>query len=125
MSHWGADVRMRVLTQLFIKCLMDGIVTVLVLPAVAAVSFGQAVVAAIVLTLLAYVIGDVGVLPRAGNAGAVVVDFILATLFFWALPLFMPVSVGLGPAMVAGGAVAVVEILYHVYLNSSRPRQAQ
>jgi hypothetical protein len=115
---------LRVLTQLIIKFLMVGIITVLVLPAVAAVTFGQALWAALIVTLIAYVLGDVGVLPRGGNAAAVFVDFVLATLIFWALPMVMPVAIGFGPARVTGGAVAVGEILFHMYLNASRPRQA-
>jgi hypothetical protein len=113
---------MRVLTQLIVKYLMLAIITVLVLPAVAAVTVGQALWAALAVTLVGYLLGDVMILPRGGNAAAVVADFLLATLLFWALPLFMPVAVGFGAAVVAGGAVAVGEILFHLFLNSTRPR---
>ncbi len=116
---------MRVLTQLIIKYLMVGLITVLVLPAVAAVTFGQALWAALLVTLIGYVLGDVGILPRAGNSVAVVADFALATLIYWALPFVMPVAIGFGPALVTGGAVAVGEILYHMYLTASRPRQTR
>jgi hypothetical protein len=113
---------LRVLTQLIVKYLMVAVITVLVLPAVAAVAIGQALWAALIVTLLGYVLGDVGLLPRTGNAAAVLADLILATLVFWALPLVMPVAVGFGPALVTGGAVAVGEILFHLFLNASRVR---
>ena len=116
---------MRVLTQLVIKYLMLGLITVLVLPAGAAVTIGPALWAALIVTLVAYVLGDVLVLPRGGNATAVICDFVLVTLVFWLLPFVMPVAVGLGAALVTGGAVAVGEILYHLYLNSTRPRSTQ
>lgn len=112
---------MRVLTQLIVKYLMVGVITALVLPAVAAVTIGQALWAALAVTLIAYVLDDVAILPSAGNSAAVLVDFVLATLIFWALPLVMPVAVSLGPALVTGGAVTVGEILFHTYLNASRP----
>ena len=68
------------LTALVIKFIVIGLVSVIILPIFGRFSSGQAVLTALVLTLIAYLFGDLGVLPRYGNVTAVIVDAITAAL---------------------------------------------
>ena len=66
------------LTALVIKFIVIGLISVIILPVFGRFSSGQAVLTALVLTLIAYLFGDLGVLPRYGNVTAVNVDAITA-----------------------------------------------
>lgn len=109
---------LRILVQLAVKYVMIGLISVLVLPAVASVTAGRALWAALAVTLFAYLVGDMLVLPGLGNAMAVLADFVLATLVYWVWP---GPAIGFGAALVTGGAVAVAEILFHYYLDRRQP----
>ena len=108
---------MRYARQLLFKYVLIGAVTVLVLPAVARIAWGQALWVAAVATVALYLVVDLVVLPFAGNALAVVVDFLLAFAMFLVAPFLAPGSaVGVGAALTTAGAVAIIEILFHQYL---------
>ncbi len=108
---------MRLWWELALKFLLVGIVAELVLPQVGRVNWAQAMWVALVVTVVAYALGDRLALPAWGNAGAVLVDFVLALALFSTTPLLAPGSrLDLGGALVAAGALAIMEILYHQYL---------
>lgn len=88
-----------------------------ILPAVGRVAWAQAVWLGLIVTIIAYGLGDRIILPRMGNAGAVVADFIIAVGLLWMAPVLAPgVGLGFGGALVGGGAVSVAEILFHHHL---------
>ncbi len=108
---------MRYARQLLFKYVLIGAATVLVLPAVQRVGWGQALWLAAIATVALYLIGDVLILPFAGNALTVVVDFLVALGVFLAGPVLAPTTtVGVGGALTGAAAVAIIEILYHQYL---------
>lgn len=105
------------LGALAVKLVMVAALAAVILPAVGRVTWTQALVPAAVVAVVAYLIGDRIALRRMGNAGAVVVDFVVAVGLFWLAPMYVPgVHLGFGGALTAGGAVAVAEILFHQYL---------
>jgi hypothetical protein len=105
-------------TAIAVKFAVVALLTALVLPAVAPVSYGQAVLLAAGLTAVAFPLVDVGVLSRYGNAAAVVADLVVAVLVFRYAPLVMAgTAVGWGGALAGGGAIALAEILYHTYVK--------
>ncbi len=102
---------------LVVKLLIVAALLALILPAVGRVHWGQIAWLAVLLTAVSYILGDRVVLPAMGNSGAVVADFIIAVGLLSLAPVLAPgVRLGFGGALVAGGAVAVAEILYHQYL---------
>lgn len=105
------------LGTLVVKFVIVAALAAVILPAVGRVSWAQALVPAAVVAVVAYLIGDRIALRSMGNAGAVVVDFVVAVGLFWLAPMYVPgVRLGFGGALTAGGAVAVAEILFHQYL---------
>ena len=125
-GEWGAGGRsMEYVRQLVFKYVLIGAATVLVLPAVHPVGWGQALWIAAVATVALYLIGDVIVLPFAGNALTVVVDFLLAFAVFLAGPFLAPTAqVGLEGALTGAAAVAIIEVLYHQYVLQRGPSGA-
>jgi hypothetical protein len=103
---------------LVVKYLVIAVLSALILPATSGVHWPWALWIAAVVTAVTYVVGDRMVLHAAGNAAAVVADFVLAVALYWAAPLYAPGAVvPFGAALVAGGAVGVAEILFHQYLQ--------
>ena len=51
------------LTSLLVKFIMIGLISVIILPLFAQISSGQAILIAVVLTVVAYLLGDLMVLP--------------------------------------------------------------
>jgi energy-coupling factor transport system permease protein len=68
------------LTSLLVKFIMIGLISVIILPLFAQISSGQAILIAVVLTVVAYLLGDLMVLPRYGNTTATVLDVVLAAV---------------------------------------------
>jgi hypothetical protein len=106
-----------VLATLVVKFLVIAVLLALILPATSRVHWSQALWIAVVVTAVTYVVGDRLVLRTAGNAATVLVDFGLAVLLVWFGPRYAPgAAIPFGAALVAGGAVAVGEILFHQFL---------
>lgn len=105
------------LGTLVLKYVVIAFLAAVIMPAVGRVTWTQALVPAAVVAVVSYLIGDRLALRAMGNAGAVVVDFVLALVLFWLAPTYVPgVRLGFGGALTVAGAVAVAEILYHQYL---------
>ena len=110
-----------VATTLALKYAIVAGLSLLILPAVGRVAWPQALWIALVVAAASHGLGDRLVLPAAGSAGAVVADFALGVALFWAAPFYAPhVRLPFGGALVAGGAVALAEILYHQFLLAPR-----
>ena len=89
----------------------------LMLPALGRVSPLPVVWLALAVTGGSYVLSDRIVLNRAGNAAAVVCDFVLAVTLLYGLGRVIPgVRLPFGGALTAGGALTVAEILFHQHL---------
>ncbi len=80
----------------------------------------QTIVAAIILTLLSYILGDLWVLPKYGNGTALVVDFLIGAAFIWAMDQMLPQTriSGFG-IIVMAGVLTLGEWLFHFYLLST------
>ncbi len=102
---------------LIIKFLFVTGLTLVVLPFVGRAGWDQALVLGLVVAGLSYLVGDRVVLRHAGNAWAVVADFVLDASTYLAMAAVMPgVSLGAGAAVTLAGAVTLGEILFHHYL---------
>lgn len=112
------------LTALVIKFIVIGLVSVIILPIFGRFTSGQAILTALVLTLIAYFFGDLGILPRYGNVTAVIVDVITAALVIgvadWAVNGF--ITLNATGWVLALALLAVGEWFFHRYLSASPVR---
>ncbi|MDD4238439.1 MAG: DUF2512 family protein [Desulfotomaculaceae bacterium] len=67
-------------TALLIKLIMVAIISVVLLPLFSRITAVQALGIAVVLTLVAYLVGDLWILHRYGNISATIADVVLAAL---------------------------------------------
>jgi len=79
---------------------------------------GEILSIAIITTLVAYVLGDLFLLPRFGNLVATIADFGLAFLAVWALgSIFIEQTFDiLTASFFAALAITVVEAFFHIYM---------
>lgn len=107
--------------NLAVKLVFFTIVLSLLLPAGAAgdrYTFGGVLWLSVALTLLAYVVGDLWVLPTYGNWTAVAADAGIAVLGLWALPPILGTpDIGFGTIILAALILAVGEYYFHRYLR--------
>ncbi|WP_053366364.1 DUF2512 family protein [Bacillus sp. FJAT-27245] len=80
------------------------------------VSFLDATLLGIILTLLAYFTGDMFVLPRMGNVAATVGDFVLSLVVLWGGLHILGYNDSLAEAFVASLVLAAGEWFYHKWL---------
>lgn len=79
---------------------------------------------AAIVTVVAYLVGDLVILRMYGNAVAVVADIILSTVTLWAaMTLFNPAraqvpTISLGQALLVGVVIGIVEIFDHRFVAS-------
>lgn len=85
------------------------------------VTFAQVLWIAAVLSIVAYIIGDLLVLPATSNGIATLVDAATA----WVILMMMAPTQARGGALLASLiAVAVVEYMFHTYLQARTPAES-
>lgn len=83
----------------------------------AASTAAQLLTVALVLTVVAYIVGDRMILPAGGNAVAVVADGLVAMAILWLCGALMPgLDLPFGAIVLATLLIAVVEFFFHRYL---------
>lgn len=91
------------------------------------IPFVDILITSLVLTGVSFIVGDLYVLPKIGNVGAAMMDFILTLAGVWALGafLFEEPSARLGTiALVSAFGIALGEILVHWYIKTQSTGQA-
>ncbi len=79
---------------------------------------------AAILTVVAYLIGDLAILRMYGNSVAVIADILLAAVTLWvAMALLNPAraqvaTISFGEALLIGVVIGIVEIFYHMFVAS-------
>lgn len=104
---------------LIVKFIMVTAVLYIVLGLFYGVSFGNVLWTSIILTILAYMVGDLLILPFAGNITATVADFGLAFLGVWLIGAYLydpDISV-LAAAFFSAIVIAVGEWFFHNYMK--------
>jgi len=102
---------------LIIKLLMIGVITMLVLSLFRGIRPSDSIAIAIVITLVAYVLGDLLILPGYGNLAASVSDGIIAFLITWLTPFVATnIPVTFGNALAVGVLVGLGEWFYNKYV---------
>jgi hypothetical protein len=103
---------LRVTTALALKLALQGLVLLTLLPALLRASVGVAMLAAAILWLASFLIGDLVVLAWMGQAPAAATDFLLAVA---SLSLLLRARLGWAEVAVAA-AVTIEEAFFHRFL---------
>jgi len=103
---------------LIIKVLMIGVITVAVLSLFRGLSPASSIWLAIVITAVAYLIGDLLILPAYGNLSASISDGIIAFLVTWLTPFVATgMDITFGTALTVGVLVGIGEWFFHKYVK--------
>lgn len=108
----------RHLSAFGIKFLLNGIAVAFMLPFVSRTTFPQSVVLALVIAIVAYLVGDLVILPGLGNTWTVLADIGIATAGIWLFGAAFPaINITFGAALGVGIAVGVVEFFFHALVK--------
>lgn len=111
--------------KLITKLLLNGIVVVPFLLMFTEATFLQAAVAAVLLSLIAYAVGDQVVLRSTNsNVIASIADAGLAFLYFLVAGAMMNWSLSLGEMFVLAIGIGVIEWFFHILLLGTRRETA-
>jgi hypothetical protein len=106
--------------NLFIrKIIMNGIVVVPLLMWFSEASFWNSVVTALILSVVAYFVGDQIILRMSNNTIAVIADVGLAFVYLWAVAYMMDWALSLGEIFIISLALGLVEIIFHRQLGEA------
>ena len=108
-------------TFLVVKFLMVGLISVRILPLFAQIISAQAILIAVVLTALNYLLGDLLVLPRYGNTTATILNAVLAAVVIGLADRMINGIMTLTPAgwILFLGILAIGEWFFHRYIKTS------
>ncbi|KKB37150.1 DUF2512 family protein [Bacillus thermotolerans] len=80
--------------------------------------FVDALIMGAIVTVVSYVLGDLMVLPAAGNSVAVFDDIILSAILVWVLGMVFNNAAGVFVnALVISVVFAIAEWFFHIYMN--------
>jgi hypothetical protein len=106
---------------LLIKFVMITVVLLVTLGFLYGVDFGDILTISLFLTIAAYLIGDMVILPQFGNTAATIADFGLAYLGTWlvgAMIIEQPIRLGVA-SFITALIIAIGEAFYHRYLTKT------
>ncbi|MGI6037840.1 MAG: DUF2512 family protein [Limnochordia bacterium] len=111
---------MKHLRALAIKFIMISIVTMIFVPLFGSATLGGRISLALAVTIIAYVAGDLFILPQYGNTTATIADGFLAALVYYLGQSMMPnASISLFGVIVLGIIVALGEFYFHRYVQET------
>lgn len=108
-------------TALIIKFILISLVFAVLLPIFGQFTIGQAISTALVLTLISYLLGDLGILPRTDNMTAVISDAIIAAIVIAIADWTVNGIITLNPIgwILTLGLLAVGEWFFHKYIHET------
>lgn len=111
---------MRHIVALFVKTFMIAVVLFIIMNMLYNYPVGSTFALALLVTGLAYLIGDLAILPMTNNTVATLADLGLATLTIWLLgPFVVGASIPFSVAFIAGVVIAVGEWFFHKLASRS------
>jgi hypothetical protein len=120
-KHGGVDM----ISKFFWKAFLNGILVVPFLLVFTEASLTQALIAALTLSIVAYVIGDQMILRLMNNGIATVADVGLSFAFLWMAASFMDWSLSFMEMAIMSVAVGVIEYFIHGYFLQDEGRVAR
>lgn len=110
---------MRHVTAIVIKFLLTAVVVFAIMSTFNVPTFTDMLLISLLTTGLAYIIGDLLILPKFGNTIAAVADFGLATISIWILSyVFIGANFpAFTAAIITGFFLSICEGLFHIYMK--------
>ena len=105
-----------------IKLLLNGIVLVPLLLWFTDATWVGAVIASVILSALAYLIGDQFILRASNNTVATAADAVMALIYLWAVAYFADWGLNFSELIVTVLVLAVVEVIFHALIARDRIR---
>lgn len=108
------------LVPIFIKFIMTAIVLEIVLLLFSDLNFGNILGVSLVLTLIAYIVGDMVILPATNNAVATIVDIGLTIAILYLIDyLWNEIRIPFFSSIVAGAMIGGGEWFFHKIVDRS------
>lgn len=117
---------MKHLTAILIKFVIIAVVLEIVLNLLTNLSFGDILLVSLIVTAVAYLVGDLLILPQTNNTIATLVDFALSWATIYAFNYFYPaMDISVTDAFIASAVIAIGEWMFHKYMasNTLRPKE--
>lgn len=103
-------------TAILIKFVAIAIILVIALPLISTMNIIQSLITAVVLTALAYVIGDLYILPRTNNTYASIADAGTAFVVIWFMNFILTgAPINLIGLLALAVIIGVAEYFFHKY----------
>jgi hypothetical protein len=116
---------MRHIMAFLIKTVLVSAVLLVTMSMMNQYAVGPTIVLAFLVSGLAYLAGDLGILPMSNNAIATVSDIALATLTIWLIgPFIVKAAIPFSLALLSGLVIGAGEWFFHKYfVRSVMPRK--
>ncbi|MDR7316475.1 DUF2512 family protein [Brevibacillus nitrificans] len=105
------------MTRFLVKIVMNGIILVPLLLWYTEATVFTAIVATLLFSVIAYLVGDRLILRASNNLVATVSDAVLAVVYLWVASAVMHWSLHWGELLFTAVLLGVVELLYHFFLK--------
>jgi membrane protein DedA with SNARE-associated domain len=102
------------------KIVLNGVVVIPLLMWFAGASFMSAMITAVALAVIAYLLGDQIILRASNNTIATIADAVLAIVFLWVVAYFMNWRINLIQLVTIALVLGVVETFFHRFLQKAR-----
>jgi thiamine transporter ThiT len=105
------------LNRFGIKLIANAIVVIPLLMWFTEAGLGEALITALVLAVLAYLIGDLLILRMSNNTAATISDAVLAFVYLWLAADWMDWRLNLWEILIISAVLGIVEAIFHRYLD--------
>jgi hypothetical protein len=110
--------------KFIIKLIVNGIIVIPLLMWFSEATFYQAVSTAVVLCIIAFLIGDQWILRISNNTVATIADAVLSIVFLWLVASYMNWSLSFTEILVISIILGVAEAFFHRFLGHDDRRVA-
>lgn len=105
------------MSRFLIKAAVNGIIVVACLIWFADATWTSAILTALGLTVIAYLIGDQMILRATNNMIATIADAVIAAFYLWAIAEWLDWPLSFGELMITVALLGVAEFVYHRFLG--------
>lgn len=109
--------------KILFKLLLNGAIAVTILLWLTKATFWEAAIASVVLSVIAYLLGDQYVLRISNNTVATLVDAVLAFVYFWVVASLLKWDLSIGGLIFLTLFLGAGEAVYHRFLAIDRERE--